>query len=158
MTVQVTVKDHGAKRARELLKRPRLSLKVGVLAAEGSQRHPSGETIGTIAWWMEKGFHSGTEWVEPRSWLFDWFEENVGTIAKNMITDTYRVLLGRPPESERTALGKRGTVYKRQIWMRIRNVPGYWDPLKPDTIRKKGHSYPLIETTAFINAIRWEVV
>jgi hypothetical protein len=33
----------------------------------------------------------------------------------------------------------------------------YWEPLKPDTIRKKGHDWALIDTTTFINAIRYEV-
>jgi hypothetical protein len=67
------------------------------------------------------------------------------------------VLFGVPPESERKALSKRGGEYRRSIWMRIRNVPGNWEGLKEATIRKKGHAAPLIDTTTFINAIRWEV-
>lgn len=156
MTVRVTVTDHGAKRARELLKKKRLSLKVGVLQKEGSQRHHSGETVGTIAYWMEKGFATGTTWVEPRSWLYDWLDENEKKISKQLDADTMRVLFGG--ESEKAALSKRGGEYRRSIWMRIRNVPGYWQPLKPDTIRKKGHPFPLFEKGEFINAIRWEVV
>jgi len=154
VTVKVAVKDHGAKRARALLKRPRLSLKVGVLSNEGSQLHPSGLTIGTIASHMEYG----TLEVPARSWLFDWYDENYKTITNQLAADTARVLFSKPPESEKKALSKRGGEYRRQIWMRIRNVPGYWEPLKPATVRKKGHDAPLIDTTTFINAIRWEVV
>ena len=157
MTVTVTVKDRGAKRARALLKQPRKELWVGVLEKEGAKTHPSGETIGTIAWWMEKGFYAGDAWVAPRSWLFDWLDENEKKIARQLWADTYRVLFGEPPESETKALGKRGAVYKRQIQQRIAAVPGNWAELKPDTIRKKGHAYPLIDTTTFINAIRYEV-
>jgi hypothetical protein len=158
MTVRVTVKDHGAKRARELLKRPRLSLRVGVLQEQGTQLHPSGATIAQIAWWMEKGFFAGDRWIWPRSWLFDWLDENEKQIAKKLTAATMRVIYGQPPESEREALGKLGTVFRRGIWYRIRDVPAYWAPLEDSTVRKKGHAAPLIETTTFINAIRWEVV
>ena len=153
MTVTVVVKDHGAKRARELLKKPRKELWVGVLQAQGAQQHPSGLTIGTIAAHMEYG----TDVVPARSWLFDWLDENVKTIVQQLAADTARVLFAKPPESETKALSKRGGVYKRQIQQRIAAVPGYWEPLKPDTIRKKGHDWALIDTTTFINAIRYEV-
>ena len=157
MTVTVTVKDRGAKRARALLKQPRKELWVGVLEKEGAKTHPSGETIGTIAWYMEVGFSAGGKDVAPRSWLRDWLDENEKIIAQQMSADTARVLFAKPPESETKALGKRGAVYKRQIQQRIAAVPGNWAELKPDTIRKKGHAYPLIDTTTFINAIRYEV-
>jgi len=157
MTVTVVVKDHGAKRARELLKRPRKELWVGVLQAQGAQQHPSGETIGTIAWWMEVGFHANGEWVPPRSWLRDWLDENSKKIVQQLAADTARVLFGKPPESETKALSKRGGVYKRQIQQRIAAVPANWKGLAESTIRKKGHPFPLIDTTTFINAIRYEV-
>ncbi len=153
MTVTVTVKDHGAKRARELLKRPRKELWVGVLQAQGAQQHPSGLTIGTIAAHME----FGTDMIPARSWLFDWVDENAKKITQQLAADTARVLFAVPPESEEKALGKRGGVYKRQIQQRIAAVPGYWEALKQSTIRKKGHAFPLIDTTTFINAIRYEV-
>lgn len=158
MTVKVTVKDHGAKRARALLKQPRLELAVGVLQNEAQQQHHSGNTIGQIAWWMEKGTGMGPGGVPARSWLFDWLDENYKVIVNQLAADTVRVIYGVPPEDERKALSKRGGEYRRSIWMRIRNVPGYWAPLKPDTIKKKGHAFPLIDEAEFINAIRWEVV
>lgn len=154
MTVKVTVKDHGAKRARALLKQPRLELAVGVLQNEAQQRHHSGSTIGQIAAWMEYG----TFEIPARSWLFDWLDDNYKVITNQLAADTARVIFGVPPESERKALSKRGGEYRRSIWFRIRNVPGYWEALKPDTIRKKGHAAPLIDEAEFINAIRWEVV
>lgn len=153
--VTVIVKDRGAKRARQLLKKNRLELWLGVLEAQGAQRHPSGETIGTIAWWMEVGFHAGSRWVGPRSWLRDWADENEKLIQKQLAADTYRVIFAN--ESERKVLAKRGGEYRRSMWSRIRAVPSDWDALAESTIRKKGHDAPLIETTEFINAIRWEV-
>jgi len=157
MTVTVTVKDRGAKRARALLKQPRKELWVGVLEKEGAKTHPSGETIGTIAWYMEVGFSAGGKDVAPRSWLRDWLDENEKIIAQQMSADTARVLFAKPPESETKALSKRGAVYKRQIQQRIINVPANWAGLEESTIRKKGHDAPLIETTTFGNAIRYEV-
>lgn len=157
MTVTVTVKDHGAKRARELLKKPRKELRVGVLQAQGAQLHPSGETIGQIAYWMEFGFEVPGRRIAPRSWLFDWVDENAKKIVKQLAADTARVLFSKPPESEEKALAKRGAVYKRAIQQRIAAVPGNWARLEDTTIAKKGHSFPLIETTKFINAIRYEV-
>lgn len=153
MTVTVVVKDHGAKRARELLKKDRKELWVGVLQAQGAQQHPSGLTTGTIAAHME----FGTDVIPARSWLFDWLDENSKKIVQQLAADTYRVLFAVPPESETKALSKRGGVYKRQIQQRIAAVPPSWEPLKPNTIRKKGHPFPLIDTTTFINAIRYEV-
>jgi hypothetical protein len=158
MTVEVVVKDHGAKRARELLKKDRKELWIGVLAAQGAAQHPSGDTIGQIAFWMEYGFTApdGRE-IAPRSWLRDWLDENEKIIKQQLGADTARVLFSKPPESEKKALEKRGGVYRRQIQVRIRNVPANWQGLAESTIRKKGHSAPLIDTTTFINAIRYEV-
>jgi hypothetical protein len=158
MTVTVTVKDHGAKRARELLKRPRKELWLGVLRDQAQQQHWSGNTIGQIAFWMEKGTGmSPDEGVPARSWLFDWLEENRKIITQQLGADTARVLFAKPPESEEKALSKRGGEYRRSIWIRILAVPGDWKGLQPDTIRKKGHATPLIDMAQFTNAIRWEV-
>jgi hypothetical protein len=157
MTVVVTVKDHGAKRARALLKQRRLELWVGVLRDQAQQQHESGNTIGQIAYWMEKGTGMGPGGIPARSWLFDWLDENGKKITQQLAADTARVLYGKPPESEKKALSKRGGEYRRSVWFRIRDVPGYWKPLKPETIKKKGHAAPLIEYGEFINAIRWEI-
>jgi hypothetical protein len=157
MTVVVTVKDHGAKRARELLKKKRLELWVGVLQAEGSQKHHSGNTFGQIAWWMEKGTGMDGDGIPARSWLFDWLDDNSKLITQQLAADTARVLYAKPPETERGALKKRGAEYRRSIWIRILGRPASWDKLKEETIRKKGHDTPLIDTADFVNAIRWEL-
>ena len=158
MTVRVTVKDHGAKRARELLKRPRKELWIGVLHEQGSQSHPSGTTIGQIAYWMEFGFDAPNgKFIWPRSWLRDWLDENEKRIGRQLAADTARVLFGIPPESESKALSKRGGVFRREIQQRIISVPSNWAKLSDVTIKNKGHDAPLIETTTFGNAIRYKV-
>jgi len=157
MTIEVVVKDRGAKRARALLKKPRKELWVGVLENEGAEQHPSGTTVGQIAYWMEYGFEGPAGPVAPRSWLRDWLDENAKRITNQMAADTYRVLFSKPPVTEKKALEQRGGVYRREIQVRIRNVPGNWEPLAESTKRKKGHDAPLIDTTTFINAIRYEV-
>jgi hypothetical protein len=147
---KVRVTDHGAKRARELLKQPRKQLLLGVLDTEANKKHPSGPTIGEIAIWME----FGTPTIKPRSWLFDWLDENIDIIAQQLGADTKRVIFDKA--DERTALERRGSVYRQQVEDRIR----YENVLhgnEPSTIMKKGFDLPLIDTETFIEAIRWKV-
>jgi hypothetical protein len=154
--VKVTVKDHGFNRAKTLLRQPRKVLSVGVHPSEALQPHPSkaGVTVGDVAVWMEYGTDDGH--VPARSWLFDWVDQEADVISRQLATDTMRVLFGQPPEDEAVALGKRGTVYRRQIIDRIR----YENPFvsnAPATIKKKGFDLPLIDSETFIESIRWEV-
>jgi len=156
--VKVTVVDSGMKRAQALLKQPRKKLMLGVLPAQASQHHSKGVTIGEVAVWMEYGFYARNgEWVEPRSWLFDWLDENINTITRQLATDTLRVLFGKPPESEQFALEKRGGQYRRQVLDRIEFSNDIREN-KPSTIRRKGGlDTPLIDTEKFINAILYKV-
>ena len=157
MTTRVRVEDNGAKRAMRLLKQPRMKLRVGILDAEAKQKHPvhPGVTIGQIA----VAHEYGQPWRKPvtprRSWLWDWFDENVDQITKQLGADTHRVTMGG--EDEWLALSKRASVYRQQIVDRIR----YANPFKGNaeaTIRSKGFDLPLIDSEEFIEAIRWEVV
>jgi len=155
--VKITVVDNGAKRASALLKQPRKTLSLGVLPEQAAQMHSNGKTIGEIAVFHEYGFYAGSEWVPPRSWLFDWLDENINDIARQLATDTLRVLFGQPPEDEKTALSKRGTMYRMQVIDRIEHG-NVLRGLKSSTIRRKGGlDTPLIDTEKFINAIRWKV-
>lgn len=154
MTAKIRVKDNGARRAQQLLRQPRRRLRIGVFGAQAARIHPTnGETVGQVAVWMEHG----NETVPARSWLFDWLEENITTITRQLATDTLRVIFGKPPESEKRALEKRGGVYVKLIVNRIHDIPAYWPPLNAVTIRKKGHDLPLVDTETFIDSIRWEV-
>jgi hypothetical protein len=134
-----------------------MKLRVGILDAEAKQKHPSrpGVTIGQIA----VAHEYGQPWRKPptprRSWLFDWFDENVDIIVKQLGADTHRVVMAG--ENEWLALSKRGSVYRQQIVDRIR----YANPFKGNaaaTIRSKGFDLPLIDSEEFIEAIRWEAV
>ena len=154
--VKVTVKDNGFNRAKALLRQPRKVLSLGVHPTEAAQPHPSkaGVTVGDVAVWMEYGTDDMR--VPARSWLFDWVDQEADVISRQLATDTMRVLFGQPPEDEAVALGKRGTVYRRQIIDRIR----YENPFvsnAPATIKKKGFDLPLIDSETFIESIRWEV-
>ncbi len=155
MTVKVTVVDNGAKRAQALLKKKRKVLRVGILEREANQQHPTGDgvTIGDVAVWNEYG----TDTAPARSWLFNWLDENLQDIYKQLTADTMRVVFGKPPEDEATALGKRGSVYRQQIEDRIRYA-NVFASNAPSTVRKKGFDLPLIDSETFIEAIRWEVV
>lgn len=156
MTVKVTVKDRGAKRAEALLRQPRKMLRIGVLEAEAAQPHPTryGRTTGQVAVWAEYGTRDGH--VPPRRWLFGWLDLHIEEITQQLATDTMRVIFSN--ESEKSALEKRGTVYRRQIIDRIEfsnDIP----KIEASTIRRKGGlDTPLIDTEWFIDRIRYEVV
>ena len=155
--VKVTVKDHGAKRAQALLKQQRHRLRVGILETEASQPHPSrpGTTVGQVAAWMEYGTEEYGHTTPRRSWLFDWKDENIDVIVKQLAAATMRVIFAN--EDEKWALSKLGTIYRRQIEERIRYA-NVFASNAPSTIKKKGFDLPLIDTETFIEAIRWEVV
>ena len=154
--VKIRVVDHGAKRAKALMNQPRKKLLLGVLPEDADRHHSKGVTIGEVAMWMEYGTDDGH--IPARSWLFDWLDENVNDIVRQLATDTLRVLFGQPPENEKQALSKRGTKYRREIVDRIEQIPGNWRALEKSTIRRKGGlDTPLIDTETFIDSIRWKV-
>jgi len=151
MTKAVRVVDNGAKRAMQLSKQPRLKLRIGVLPKDASKKHEdSGETVGQIAIWQEYG----TPGVEPRRWLFGWLDEEIDVIAQQLAADTMRVIMAG--DNERTALSRRGSVYREQIVDRI-TVGDAFKGNEPSTIKKKGFDLPLIDTEQFIETIDWEV-
>lgn len=156
MTVKVTTKDYGAKRAQALLKQPRKQLRIGILETEAAQPHPSrpGRTIGQVAVWMEYGTEDYGFNTPRRSWLFDWLDESRDLIARQLSADTMRVIFHN--ESESGALKKRGSAYRKKIQGRIkRHIP---PPNAPYTILHKQGSTPLIDTKLFFDSIRYEVV
>ena len=153
MPTRVRVEDLGAKRAQQLAGKDRMKLRIGVLEAQAAEIHPSrpGVTVGEVAKWMEFGQPPHTP---RRSWLFDWLDENVDKIVRQLGTDTMRVLFAKA--SEQQALSRRGTQYRQQIQGRInRRIP---PPNRPGTLRRKQGDVPLKDTQVFYNAIRWEVV
>jgi len=154
--IKVTVKDNGFNRAQALLRKPRKVLSLGVHPKEAAQPHPSkaGVTVGDVAVWMEYG--TDDKRVPARSWLFDWVDGEADVISRQLAADTMRWLFGKPPEDEATALGKRGTVYRRQIIDRIR-YENVLERNRDTTIAKKGFDLPLIDSETFIESIRWEV-
>jgi hypothetical protein len=152
MTSPVRVVDHGAKRAMQLSKQPRLKLRIGVLPSDAGTKHKdSGESVGQIALWAEYGWPG----VKGRYWLDGWLIEEADVIVKQLAADTHRVIMASA--DERTALERRGSVYRQQVDDRIR----FANVLRgnaPSTIAKKGFDLPLIDTEQFIETIRWEVV
>ena len=151
MTSPVRVVDRGAKRAMQLSKQPRLKLRIGVLPKDAGKKHlDSGETVGQIALWAE----FGTPAYKGRFWLQGWLDEEIGVIAQQLAADTMRVIMAG--DSERTALERRGSVYRQQIEDRIRFSNAIRGN-EPSTIAKKGFDLPLIDTEQFIEAIRWEI-
>ena len=152
--VKVTVKDNGFNRAVVMLKKPRKVLSLGVHPAEAAQTYPGRPDVdvGDTAAMLEYG----TETAPARSWLFGWLAEEIDVIVRQLAADTWRVIFGKPPESEGAALAKRGTVYRRQIIDRVRYANVFVGNA-PSTIKKKGFDLPGIDSELFIESIRWEV-
>jgi hypothetical protein len=160
VTVKVTVKDRGAKRAKQLLAQPRKVLRVGVLPFMAGQAHPSrgGVTIGDVARWMEYGTGMGHAPDTPaRSWLNDPIDAELNDIYRRIATATLRVLFGKPLENEKHALEKIGLWLQRLLVDNIR-FGNAFEGNAPSTIKKKGFDLPLIDTETFIESIDYEVV
>ncbi len=147
---RVRVVDNGAKRAMQLSQQPRMKLLLGILDAVARKKHPNADaTMGQVAIWNEYG----TPTTPARSWLRDYVDENEDLFAKQLGADTLRVIFAK--EDERTVLGKRGSEYRHKLIGRIKRRI---DPANaPRTLQNKRGNVPLIDTGAFLDALRWQV-
>lgn len=127
------------------------TLKVGVTEKSGAKPHPegNGSTVGDIAFYNE----FGTMQIPSRSFIRDWVDGNIENIAKEIGTDTLRVIMSN--ETMRDALKKRGKTYRESVIRRIRNrIP---PPNAESTLAQKSGDIPLIDTTTLLEAIVYEV-
>ena len=143
--------DRWAKDARkESARNPQPSLKVGVTERTAETLHPkTGKPIGDIAFFNEYG----TMDTPARSFIRDWVDGNIDRIAKQIGTDTLRILM--TDEKLEAALKKRGATYRKEIIKRIRDhIP---PPNAPSTVVQKSGDTPLIDTETLIDAIIYEI-
>jgi len=146
------VVNHWARNMRgKLLDISSTTMKLGITEKSGSDEHPNapGKTVGDVAFFNEYG----TMTIPARSFIRDWVDGNIDRIAKNMGTDVQRVLMTN--EKMKTALTKRGVVYRTAVIKRIiARIP---PPNAPLTVLLKGSDVPLIDTGTLIDAIVYEV-
>jgi hypothetical protein len=154
MTKQVQIKDID-RGYRDLMKRldraSRLKpeVVVGILGDAVDKPYPDGEaTVGDIAFWHELGLG-----VPRRSWLRDWYDEQLPANKRAIRALAIKVLKGEM--DERKALEVFGIQAVASIRKRIK--AGIAPPLDPRTIERKGSDTPLIDKAQFIQSISWEV-
>ena len=148
---KVKTVDHYARRMKRESAKPQPKLKVGVTEKTARRPHPkSGKPIGDIAFFNEYG----TVTTPSRSFIRDFVDERLEDISRQLATDRLRTLKV-PTEDMKSALGKRGKQYVREIVRRINaRIP---PPNAPSTLAQKVGDTPLIDTETLIDAIVSEV-
>jgi hypothetical protein len=123
----------------KMLHLPRkVSISVGVHAEEeGPHPNSTGQTISEIAERHELGIG-----VPRRSWLRGWISAQHGAI-EDILTDFHAFFPQRTSQRLQASI---------QGWIRAGQVPG--PPLQPRTVERKGHTRKLIDTEAFVSAIK----
>lgn len=147
MSSRVTDKDRGWKRAMRAMRPDNAHVVVGV--PDDPKKGSEGVTLAQVA-----AVHEfGTDTIPRRSFIADTADENRRRYAKFLASHEVSVLTGR--QTRRGALNLLGLVMVGDVKRRI--SAGIAPPLKPETIRRKGSSTPLIDTGQLRNSIMHEV-
>ena len=137
MSATFRMVDRGYKSIKkELRKLGSMSTSVGVFDDAGS--YPTGEAVVDVALWNEMG----TKNIPARPFI-----QSATMERKNDIADTMQEEIGEILDDNRKAkeaLSNVGEKVKDLIVNKIDTLSS--PPLAPATIRKKGHSKPLIDT------------
>jgi hypothetical protein len=153
-TVQIKDIDRGYRdlmRRLDRAARLKPEVVVGVLGDDAGKSYTDGTTeatVGDIAFWHELGL--GTP---RRSWLRDWYDEQLPKNKKAIRALAIKVLKGEM--DERKALEVFGIKAVSGIRKRIRS--GIAPPLSEATVARRGPGVPLIDTAQFIQSITHEV-
>ncbi|SEO76391.1 hypothetical protein SAMN02800692_1995 [Luteibacter sp. UNC138MFCol5.1] len=127
------------------------SVMVGIPEAENG-RTDEGE-IGSAGILAVHEFGAPEMGIPERSVVRRSIRENVGKYRKLNLQNLRKVVRGEMSVAQ--ALGILGAVAAGDVQLTIRNAD--LAPLKPETIRRKGSSKPLIDTGQVIQSITFEV-
>lgn len=131
-----------------LLKRllPGPPLTVGIHTAEGQKKHPKSElTVLAIGLIHEFGLGN----VPERSFIRAWFDANEEKIRADIYLAALKVINGSISRDD--ALKALGESFVAGIHARME--AGIPPPLAAATVKRKGHSIPLIDTRTMFDAI-----
>ena len=139
---------------KRLRKIDRAQVKVGVLASKGGQQaHPDGTGATLIE--IAAAHEFGTSNVPERSFIRRAFEDNtqeaqalMGKLARRIVEDKTSI-----DESLRI-LGTWGANLVRRTVTVGDHIP---PPLKPETVKRKGSTRPLVDKSHMINSLDYEV-
>lgn len=135
------------------LKKGGANVSVGYLRSGAVHKSEKGKTITMAQLAAIHEFGSSDGRIPERSFMRSSITQNKASLKKLIDSLTGQIVDGKI--SEIRALGIIGQTVKQNMQAKIRS--GLTPPLKPETIRRKGSSKPLIDTGQLINSIEWEV-
>lgn len=144
----VTINDKGFRDAIKSLENlAKGSVKIGIQSDAGT--YPDGTNVLDVAIWNE----FGTSKIPSRPFVRQCFSDNqmaaaqyLGRVASNVLKN------GGSLGNE---LSKMGQWYQGKMKSTLLNYP--WEKNADSTIKAKGSSKPLVDSSQLVNAIRYEV-
>lgn len=138
--------------AQKLIAQRKAYVKAGLLG--GDKDYRPGEAITNVQLGLVHEF--GTDHVPERSWIRSTFEEKRAEyveLLKKLLVPVYEGKWGIT-----RALGIVGARMASDQKKAVKTGAGIPPPNAPSTIEAKGSSRPLVDTSAMINSVTWEVV
>jgi len=126
---------------------------LGVQGEKALEQHPNSElSVGEVAAIHELGLSGGHR--TKRSWLVSWLDANQDRMMAETKAALQAVLRGEKTRKQALIdLGYRWTAELRDNIWDGKIVPA----LRQSTIDAKGHSIPLLDSTALVNAITYRI-
>ncbi len=157
MAGKVTYNDRVWREMRRALKKiGEGTIRVGVLASKGGNApHDASGGISLIELAAIHEFGAPAAGIPERSFIRKTFKLRQRQLTRAIAKLANLAMLGRmPPEK---ALEILGAWSAGQVRDRILSGEGIPPPLKPETVRRKGSSRPLVDTGRLLQAITYEV-
>lgn len=126
------------------------SVTLGVQGKDAEEMYDNGLTVGQNAAMHELGLGG----MKERSWLRAWMDENAPRLYAETKSELVQVLAGN--KTRKAALQELGYKWTKEVRARV-EAGHVTPPLAQDTIDRKGHAIPLIETTKLVAAITYAV-
>ncbi|OOF52560.1 hypothetical protein [Rodentibacter trehalosifermentans] len=146
--VNVKIKDLGLadeiKFAQEL---DGAQIKIGIQADEKGE-YENGASVLDVAAWNE----FGTNKIPSRPFIRQCFSDNLPALEKGLRIVAVKVLNGEEPK---IALSQLGQWYQDKQKECLLHFP--WKPNAASTVKAKGSSKPLVDTSQLVNSIRYKV-
>lgn len=146
--VDVKIKDLGL--AEELAAAQKLAnaqVKIGIQADEKGE-YGNGASVLDVAAWNE----FGTDKIPSRPFIRQCFSDNLPALEKGLRIVAVKVLNGEDPK---IALSQLGQWYQDKQKECLLHFP--WKPNAAATVKAKGSTKPLVDTSQLVNSIRYEV-
>lgn len=152
VSASVTVRDLGWRRVKTRMREmDGRSVKVGILAKDAGKTYDDGTTVVDVATFNEYG----TTTSPKRPFLRHTADTSKRAVASATTRAVSALVAGRGNVTQ--SLDTLGQWYAKRIQTMIRRSKSWAAPNAPATIKRKGHSTPLIETRLLLASISHEV-